>query len=128
MSDTVTLKFVTFVPDSLTVPAVADGLPRMLTQMLDNANQFTQQGTITLECRLKDEYHVNFIITDTGIGIAEENAERVFIPFFKLDYYKEGLGIGLTLIRRSAELMGGTFILDSSYKEGARFILTLPLE
>lgn len=126
--DTVTLKFVTFVPDSLTVPAVADGLPKMLTQMLDNANQFTQQGTITLECRLKDEYHVNFIITDTGIGIAEENAERVFIPFFKLDYYKEGLGIGLTLIRRSAELMGGTFILDSSYKEGARFILTLPLE
>ncbi|MBO4430227.1 MAG: ATP-binding protein, partial [Bacteroidaceae bacterium] len=96
-------------------------------QMLDNANQFTQQGTITLECRLKDERNVNFIVTDTGIGISEENAERVFIPFLKLDYYSEGLGIGLTIVRRSAELMGGTFILDSSYKEGARFVLTMPL-
>ncbi|MBO7568834.1 MAG: histidine kinase, partial [Bacteroidaceae bacterium] len=68
-----------------------------------------------------------FIVTDTGIGVAEENAQRIFIPFLKLDYYSEGLGIGLTLIRRGAELMGGTFILDPSYKEGARFILTLPL-
>ena len=126
--DTVKLKFVSLVPDSLTIPTVSEGLPKMLRQMLDNANQFTQQGTITLECRLKDERNVSFIITDTGIGISEENAERVFIPFLKLDYYSEGLGIGLTLVRRSAELMGGTFILDSSYKEGARFVLTLPLE
>ena len=125
--DTVKLNFSTLVPDSLTVPASSDGLPKMLLQMLDNANQFTQQGTITLECRLKDERNVNFIVTDTGIGISEENAERVFIPFLKLDYYSEGLGIGLTIVRRSAELMGGTFILDSSYKEGARFVLTMPL-
>jgi signal transduction histidine kinase len=125
--DTVKLNFFTAVPDSLTVPAISDALPKMLKQMLDNANQFTQQGSITLECRLKDERNVNFIVTDTGIGISDENAERVFIPFLKLDYYSEGLGIGLTLIRRGAELMGGTFVLDSSYKEGARFILTLPL-
>ena len=125
--ETVKLNFVTHVPDSLTIPAISDALPKMLKQMLDNANQFTKQGNITLECRLQDEQHVSFIITDTGIGISEENAQRVFIPFFKLDYYSEGLGIGLTLIRQGAELMGGTFILDSSYKEGARFILTLPL-
>lgn len=125
--DTVKINFVTSVPDSLTVPAISEALPKMLKQMLDNANQFTQQGHITLECRLKDERHVNFIVTDTGVGIAEENAQRVFIPFLKLDYYSEGLGIGLTLVRRGAELMGGTFILDSSYKDGARFILTLPL-
>lgn len=125
--DTVKINFVTSVPDSLTVPAISEALPKMLKQMLDNANQFTQQGHITLECRLKDERHVNFIVTDTGVGIAEENAQRVFIPFLKLDYYSEGLGIGLTLVRRGAELMGGTFIFDSSYKDGARFILTLPL-
>lgn len=125
--DTVKLNFFTAVPDSLTVPAISDALPKMLKQMLDNANQFTQQGSITLECRLKDERNINFIVTDTGIGISEENAERVFIPFLKLDYYSEGLGIGLSLIRRGAELMGGTFVLDSSYQKGARFILTLPL-
>ena len=125
--DTVKLKFVTCVPDSLTIPAISDALPKMLQQMLDNANQFTQEGLITLECRLKDERNIHFIVTDTGIGIAKKNARRIFIPFLKLDYYSEGLGIGLTLIRRGAELMGGTFILDSSYKGGARFILTLPL-
>ena len=126
--DTVKMNFVTFVPDSLTIPAISEALPKMLKQMLDNANQFTQQGSITLECRLKDERNVNFIITDTGIGIAEENIQRIFIPFLKLDYYSEGLGIGLTLLRRGAELMGGTFNLDPSYKEGARFVLTLPLQ
>lgn len=125
--DTVKMNFFTHVPDSLTIPAISDALPKMLKQMLDNANQFTQEGMITLECRLKDEHNLNFIVTDTGIGISEENAQRVFIPFFKLDYYSEGLGIGLTLIRRGAELMGGTFDLDTTYKKGARFVLTLPL-
>ena len=125
--DTVKMNFFTHVPDSLTIPAISDALPKMLKQMLDNANQFTQEGMITLECRLKDEHNLNFIVTDTGIGISEENAQRVFIPFFKLDYYREGLGIGLTLIRRGAELMGGTFDLDTTYKKGARFVLTLPL-
>ena len=125
--DTVKLNFKTSVPDSLTIPAISDALPKMLGQMLDNANQFTKQGSITLECRLKDEHSVSFIVTDTGIGISEEDAKRIFIPFFKLDYYSEGLGIGLTLIRRGAELMDGTFEYDSTYKKGARFILTLPL-
>ena len=125
--DTVKMNFFTHVPDSLTIPAISDALPKMLKQMLDNANQFTQEGMITLECRLKDEHNLYFIVTDTGIGISEENAQRVFIPFFKLDYYSEGLGIGLTLIRRGAELMGGTFDLDTTYKKGARFVLTLPL-
>jgi len=125
--DTVKLKFKTSVPDSLTVPAISDALPKMLGQMLANANQFTKQGSITLECRLKDEHFVNFIVTDTGIGISDEDVQHIFIPFLKLDYYSEGLGIGLTLIRRGAELMGGTFEFDSTYKKGARFILTLPL-
>lgn len=124
---TVKLKFITSVPDSLTIPAISDALPKMLGQMLDNANQFTKEGTITLECRLKDEWSVRFIVTDTGIGIPEEAAQRIFIPFLKLDYYSEGLGIGLTLIRKGAELMGGTFEYDSTYKKGTRFILTLPL-
>ncbi len=125
--ETVKLHFVTSVPDSLTVPAISDALPKMLGQMLDNANQFTKQGSITLECKLKDEQHVNFIVTDTGIGIAKEDEHRIFIPFLKLDYYSEGVGIGLTLIRRGAEMMGGTYEYDNTYKKGARFVLTLPL-
>jgi signal transduction histidine kinase len=95
--------------------------------MLANANQFTKQGSITLECCQKDEKTVCFIVTDTGIGIAPEDAQRIFIPFFKLDYYSEGLGIGLNLCLRCAVLQGGTFEYDPSYTGGARFILTMPL-
>lgn len=126
--ETVKKEFVTSVPDSLTVPACSKSMKRMLVQMLANANQFTKQGTITLECRQDDEHTVSFVVTDTGIGIAEEDMERIFIPFFKLDYYSEGLGIGLNLCQRCAELQGGTIKCDPTYKDGARFILTMPLE
>lgn len=125
--ETVKKEFVTSVPDSLTVPACSKAMKRMLLQMLANANQFTKQGTITLECRQDDEHTVSFVVTDTGIGIAEEDMERIFIPFFKLDYYSEGLGIGLNLCQRCAELQGGTIKCDPTYKDGARFILTMPL-
>ena len=126
--ETVKKEFVTSVPDSLTLPACSKAMKKMLLQMLSNANQFTKQGSITLECRQNDDHTVSFIVTDTGIGIAEEDQQRIFIPFFKLDYYSEGLGIGLNLCRRCAELQGGTFVCDPTYKDGARFILTMPLD
>ena len=124
----VTLHVDTSVPDNLTVHTNGLGLTKTLLQMLDNANQFTKQGTITIGCQQPDEHSVQFVVSDTGIGIPEEDAERVFEQFTKLDYYSEGLGLGLTLCRRCAELMGGTFVLDTTYKEGARFIFTLPCD
>jgi signal transduction histidine kinase len=126
--ETVKLNFETSVPDSLTIIAHKQAFPKMLKQMLDNANQFTKQGSITLSCRQDDDNTVTFTVTDTGIGIAEADEERIFIPFFKLDYYSEGLGIGLNLVRRSAEVQGGTFYYDNTYHDGARFILTMPLK
>ena len=126
--ETVKLNFETSVPDSLTIIAHKQAFPKMLRQMLDNANQFTKQGSITLSCRQDDDNTVTFTVTDTGIGIAEADEERIFIPFFKLDYYSEGLGIGLNLVRRSAEVQGGTFYYDNTYHDGARFILTMPLK
>ena len=126
--ETVKLNFETSVPDSLTIIAHKQAFPKMLKQMLDNANQFTKQGRITLSCRQDDDNTVTFTVTDTGIGIAEADEERIFIPFFKLDYYSEGLGIGLNLVRRSAEVQGGTFYYDNTYHDGARFILTMPLK
>ena len=126
--DMVKMQYVSHVPDSLRIVTNTDALPKMLRQMLDNANQFTKQGTITLECMQNADKSITFMITDTGIGIAPEDEERIFVPFLKLDYYAEGLGIGLTLIRRGAEVLGGTFIYDNTYKEGTRFVLNLPQE
>ncbi|MBO4215945.1 MAG: HAMP domain-containing protein [Bacteroidaceae bacterium] len=122
----VTLHFTSSLPDDFSIFTNEMALTKAIQQMLDNANQFTKQGTITLECLQTSPETVSFIVTDTGIGIDEADAERVFEQFMKLDYYSEGLGLGLTLCRRCAELMGGSLTLDTTYKEGARFVFTLP--
>jgi signal transduction histidine kinase len=66
-------------------------------------------------------------VEDTGCGIPEKEAERIFDRFVKLDSFKEGIGLGLPLSRKLAEQLGGNVVLDTTYKEGARFILTLPI-
>ena len=64
---------------------------------------------------------------DTGIGIPEEEAEHIFDEFVQLDEYYDGTGIGLTVARSIARRLGGDIVLDTSYKEGARFVYSLPL-
>ena len=68
-----------------------------------------------------------FSVTDTGVGVKEEDRERIFENFVKLDEYKGGVGLGLSICRRLARLMNGDVNLDVQYTEGARFILSLPL-
>ena len=67
------------------------------------------------------------IVEDTGIGIPEEEAEHIFDEFVQLDEYYDGTGIGLTVARSIARRLGGDIVLDTSYKEGARFVYTLPM-
>ena len=71
---------------------------------------------------------VCFSVTDTGCGIKEGDEEKIFEHFYKSDIYIEGIGLGLSLARRVARQLGGDVILDTSYKEGSRFILKLPKE
>jgi signal transduction histidine kinase len=70
---------------------------------------------------------VQFIVEDTGIGVPAEEAEHIFDEFVQLDEYYDGTGIGLTVARSIARRLGGDIILDTSYTDGARFIMTLPL-
>jgi signal transduction histidine kinase len=69
---------------------------------------------------------IEFAVADTGIGIGRENHEKVFESFFKVDAFKQGMGLGLTMARKTAERLGGTLTLDAAYTEGARFVLVLP--
>ena len=66
-------------------------------------------------------------VEDTGSGIPAEEAERIFDRFVKLDSFKEGIGLGLPLSRRLAEQLGGNVELDTTYTDGAQFIVTLPI-
>lgn len=103
-------------------------LTQILLHLLKNAIKFTQEGSITLEWHTDKEHReIIFSVTDTGIGIPEDKREFVFERFAKVDTFVQGTGLGLSISRISAEKMGGSLILDPSYTDGCRFILTLKL-
>ena len=100
---------------------------RALTLLLDNAQKFTQKGTVRLIVRRQPEA-MAFVVEDTGIGIPADQAEHVFEEFVQLDEYYDGTGIGLAVARSIARRLGGDITLDTTYTGGARFVMTLPVE
>ena len=112
---------------------------RALTLLLDNARKFTAPAEthepdvekaangkqrVTMRLKVVDNA-VCFEVEDTGIGVPAEEAERIFEEFVQLDEYYNGTGIGLTVARSLARRLGGDVVLDTSYTDGARFIMTL---
>ncbi len=124
--ETVELQVKTSLPDEICIQTDKGCLLKVLNELLHNANKFTEQGCITIECYSKDEQHVCFSVSDTGPGIPQVDQERIFTQFTKLNNFNEGLGMGLTLSRHLAQLLGGELILDTTFSEGSRFIMTLP--
>ena len=100
---------------------------KILSELLHNADKFTEQGTITIGCQQLNSRFMEFYVADTGCGIASDNRERVFEPFMKVNEFSEGLGLGLSLCRRLATLLKGEIVLDTQYSGGARFLLKLPI-
>ena len=103
---------------------------RALELLLDNARKFTLQGSVTLRISMESQQQkrrVLFIVEDTGIGIPTEEADHIFEDFVQLNSYTDGTGIGLTVARSIARRLGGDISLDTSYTDGARFIMSLPI-
>jgi signal transduction histidine kinase len=121
----VKLGFETTLPDDFNIFSDQEKVKSILMELLDNANKFTQQGAITLSCSQPDAHIVNIKVSDTGIGISKANRQQVFTKFTKIDDFTEGVGLGLTLSKRTAKILGGDLILDPFYSEGASFILSL---
>lgn len=124
--DGVTLKLDTTLPDDLTLRTNKNILRRVVSCLLDNAVKYTTAGHITVRARQTDGT-LELQVEDTGCGIPANQAEHIFDRFVKLDDFKEGLGLGLSLCRKLAEQLGGQTKLDTTYTDGARFIVTLPL-
>ena len=124
----VPLHFDNQLPAGFTMTTNKDMLRRILNALLDNAIKFTEEGSITLKA-WTDNSQLFFSIEDTGCGIAKEDAIRIFNRFTKLDEFKEGLGLGLSLCRMLATRLHGSLVLDQSYAgPGARFVLSLPIQ
>lgn len=100
-----------------------------LALVLDNAKKFTTDGSVTLNVDADlQESKITYTVTDTGMGVPANEADRIFEPFVKLNSYFDGQGLGLTFARNIARRLGGELVLDTTNTaKGARFVLTLPM-
>jgi two-component system OmpR family sensor kinase len=105
-------------------------LRRVLDNLLDNAQKYSERGTpIRLEVA-RGQDAVSLSVEDRGIGISAEDLPRITTPFFRTDRSRArktgGLGLGLSLARRIVEAHGGTLRLESRLGEGTRVEVRLP--
>ena len=104
---------------------------QMLFNLASNALKFTERGHVTI-CASRQPTPtgdvVIFEVTDTGIGITPENLDRLFLPFEQItgDRRYGGTGLGLTITRHYADLLGGEIAVTSTPGVGSTFTLTLP--
>ncbi|MFT4172882.1 MAG: ATP-binding protein [Herbaspirillum sp.] len=106
-------------------------LAQILRNFISNALKFTQKGEVRVSARRNGEESVTFSVADSGIGIAPEFHRSVFEDFIQVDSPIQkrlrGTGLGLSLSKRLAELLGGSVDLQSELGQGSVFSVTLPL-
>jgi signal transduction histidine kinase/PAS domain-containing protein len=119
--------------DLRTISSDRQKVKQILLNLLSNALKFTHQGTITISARQRlNQRNVELAVSDTGIGIAPADQERIFEDFRQLDNSPTraygGTGLGLSICRRLAQMLDGTISLQSQSGVGSTFTLTLPLQ
>jgi signal transduction histidine kinase/CheY-like chemotaxis protein len=107
-------------------------LHRVLLNLLSNALRYTQTGGVLLACRSgAGGQHVRIEVWDSGIGIAPEHQSAVFKEFYQIGNSErdrnKGQGLGLSIVERSAQLLGYPLQMRSSLGRGTRFSLCVPL-
>lgn len=104
---------------------------QVLLNLISNAIKFTEKGGIRVEC-LQVGDRVVTRVRDTGIGIAQEDMDKLFRPFSQIDTgltrQYEGTGLGLSISRRLVEMMGGTVEVESEKGRGSTFSFMMPVD
>jgi signal transduction histidine kinase/CheY-like chemotaxis protein len=107
-------------------------ISQILRNFVSNALKFTERGEVRVAARALDDGQVEFSVSDTGIGIAIEDHERIFHEFSQVDNPLQrrvkGTGLGLPLCRKLAHLLGGTVTVSSAPHLGSTFRLTVPAQ
>ena len=106
-------------------------LRRMLENLVGNALKFTQQGTVMIAVRyLAGKQRLEFKISDTGVGIPEENIPKIFEKFRQGERHTGmehgGVGLGLYIVKKYLDLLGGNIEVQSRVGEGTTFIFQIP--
>jgi signal transduction histidine kinase/ActR/RegA family two-component response regulator len=119
------------IPDSIETDPTR--LRQILINLASNAVKFTEVGGVTLEVRYEDEGgaapRMHFDVVDTGIGMSPDALDRLFLPFSQADTSTSrrygGTGLGLTICRRLAQMLGGDVSVTSTLGQGSTFRLTI---
>ena len=123
----VMVRFETDAADDFSIATNKLYLMRSLRELLYNSTRYSDGKHVTLRV-VHTEQKVLFSVEDTGPGIPEDIIDKMFEPFTKVNDLSEGLGLGLPLSKRHARSLGGDLTLDTSYHEGCRFVLELPID
>ena len=119
-------------PDAGSADLDPKALRRMLDALIDNAIKFNRDGGSVAVRARRAGGSLEIVVADTGIGIAREDLGRLFHPLVQIDSglarKHGGIGMGLALARRLAELHGGTIEVESEPGKGSTFTLRLPIQ
>jgi hypothetical protein len=108
-------------------------LQQIVTNLVSNAIRYTESGTIKLTCEVLGDDKWAIAVSDTGMGIAEEDQTRIFNPYFRIpdgnnSYSPDSTGLGLAIVSQLVKLLQGEIKLVSQEKVGSTFTVILPLE
>ena len=105
---------------------------QILRNFISNALKFTEAGTITISARSEPDNHVRLSVADTGPGIAEHDLPNLFVEFSQVRSLRtpawRGTGLGLSVCKRFAELLGGRVEVESRLGVGSVFSVVLPVK
>jgi PAS domain S-box-containing protein len=124
------LEFAMHVPThAVAMETDAGKVRQILLNLLSNAVKFTERGHVAISL-VEHDNGVAFVVEDTGIGIAPDNVERVFEPFWQVQQSATrqagGTGLGLSVARQLSRLLGGDITVETTPGNGSRFTVTLP--
>ncbi|MDD4421385.1 MAG: ATP-binding protein, partial [Bacteroidales bacterium] len=100
-------------------------LKQVMFSLISNGLKFTEKGGITIGYTPHKDNSIKFYVKDTGIGIRKEDKERIFSPFEKVDTFKQGLGLGLTLCKSILKHLGSELKIDTEPEHGSTFSFVL---
>lgn len=108
----------------------ADQMEQMLINLIENGIKYNRHGGSVNVSVFNSEKTVNLLISDTGIGIAEEHLPRLFERFYRVDKGRSrsmgGTGLGLAIVKHIASNMGAMIEVHSKFGEGTEFLITFP--
>ncbi len=117
-------------PDEIVFRTDPFRLRQIISNLVSNAIKFTEKGSVSIACSIKNERFIEFSIEDTGIGMTKEEMNVVFSRFQRTSNSEEknisGTGLGLTISKNLVELLGGQMWVSSVPGEGTRFWFHLP--